>query len=91
MASTGGSSSGGNGGAGKNIPPALGLIKSPPTPSTGGSAGIGMGVGLGPAQPGSLARSPTSEVLDSLDYMFDNLSIVVVGASGDLAKKKVSG
>ena len=90
MASAGGSSGGGgNGGAGKSLPPSLGLgvIKSPPTPSTGGRAALGLGPG--PHNPNSLARSPTSEVLDSLDYMFDNLSIVVVGASGDLAKKKV--
>ena len=66
------------------LPPSLGLGHMR-TPSTSGS-----GVGGGPA-PSSLARSPTSEVLDSLDYMFDNLSIVVVGASGDLAKKKVGG
>src|SRR6056297_2838943 len=40
--------------------------------------------------PRSLMRSPTSnaETLDSLEYMLDNLIIVVIGASGDLAKKK---
>lgn len=97
MASAGGSKGGSNGGAGKPIPPSLGLgvISSPPTPSTGGMSGGARSMGMGaaaasaPQHPSSLARSPTSEVLDSLDYMFDNLSIVVVGASGDLAKKKV--
>lgn len=79
-ASGGKGGGGGNGGAGKSMPPSLGLIQSPSTPSTSGSSMR--------HQP-PLARSPTSEVLDSLDYMFDNLSIVVVGASGDLAKKKV--
>jgi len=96
MASTGGSNSGGGGGngGGKSMPPSLGLIKSPSTPLTSGSAGFGGGMAGHQQQqqqqpPGSLARSPTSEVLDSLDYMFGNLSVVVVGASGDLAKKKV--
>lgn len=79
------SGSGTVGAAGKPLPPSLGLIESPPTPSTSGSSLTGL---RGPQAPSSLARSPTSEMLDSLDYMFDNLSIVVVGASGDLAKKK---
>ena len=58
----------------------MGLIQSPSTPSMEGQQNL----------PHSLMRSPTStsEALDSLEYMFDNLSIVVVGASGDLAKKK---
>lgn len=37
----------------------------------------------------ALSREQTNEIL-GVDYMWDRLSIVVIGASGDLAKKKVS-
>eukprot|EP00624_Nannochloropsis_granulata_P006421 evm.model.NODE_48038_length_28629_cov_22.408222.3 len=60
----------------------------PSTPSTCGASGSQP---RGQQNlPHSVMRTPTStsEALDSLEYMFDNLSIVVVGASGDLAKKK---
>ncbi|GAB5034319.1 glucose-6-phosphate dehydrogenase [Nannochloropsis oceanica] len=73
---------------GKEPPCSLGLTNSPSTPSTSGTSGSQP---RGQRNlPHSVMRSPTStsEALDSLDYMFDNLSIVVVGASGDLAKKK---